>query len=413
MTIIGNIKGSDNDSNGAAAKTQIESVYVCNEADISLDYGAFKEKEEYADVSFVADNSGSYEDAVESLKNDPKRKDLVIRILYDSEEGFDVDMVSSDKADLGKADLESFEEAFSEFLREEVLKTAGVSSEEYDYMSRDIEVKVMKVSKDGTIVEDTGSISLDDYGMMLGGLIILFLFVNMAAGNVATSVATEKSSRVIEYLLTGTRPLALLAGKIAARILETVITTFASYSCFSMSQIVCAILMADTTVSEGASNNVIMVASIWETITLSKLIVAVVYFALGLCLYTIIGALTGASVSKFDELQDAYKMFSLVLVVCAYTDMFLVIMMLVSGETEGLMNFCALFPPMGAFLTPTLILTGKISLMTGIIALILMVIAVIVIAVLAAAVYESMLLFQGKRLQAKDVIALMKKQVVT
>ena len=72
-----------------------------------------------------------------------------------------------------------------------------------------------------------------------------------------------------------------------------------------------------------------------------------------------------------------------------------------------------MFPLTGAFLTPTLIITGKISVLTGFIALIINVIFTIITFVLASAVYESMLLFQGKRLDAKGIIKLMKKQVVT
>ena len=73
---------------------------------------------------------------------------------------------------------------------------------------------------------------------------------------------------------------------------------------------------------------------------------------------------------------------------------------------------CVLFPLTGAFLTPALILTGKLSIFMGIIALALIVATVAIAFVLASAVYESMLLFQGKRLGVKDIITLMKKQVV-
>ena len=92
--------------------------------------------------------------------------------------------------------------------------------------------------------------------------------------------------------------------------------------------------------------------------------------------------------------------------------MFLVILMLNSGASEAFMNFCAIFPLTGAFLTPALILTGKISILTGTISLVIIVITAAVIFILASAIYESMLLFQGKRLAVKDIVALMKKQVV-
>ena len=194
----------------------------------------------------------------------------------------------------------------------------------------------------------------------------------MSVGNVATSIATEKSSRVIEYLLTGTRPLSLLSGKIAARLLESVIMAFAAYSSYFLSQFVCIFLIAGEKASESVSDNVVVISSMWESITFSKLVIVVLYFVAGIALYTIIGALTGASVSKLEELQEALKFYSFIMVICLYADMFLIIMMLNASGLEAFKNFCTIFPLTGAFLTPALILTGKVGMTTGIIALVVL-----------------------------------------
>ena len=156
----------------------------------------------------------------------------------------------------------------------------------------------------------------------------------------------------------------------------------------------------------------VVVSSFWETITFSQIAIGVLYFLAGLALYSIIGAVTGASVSKLEELQDAYKFFTLILIVCVYADMAVIFMMLNTSNFEGFMTFCTMFPLTGAFLTPALIITGKISVLTGFIALIIMIITASATFILASAVCESMLLFQGKRLKAKDIISIMKKQQV-
>ncbi len=418
MTIIGNIKGADDNTDSAPQKSDIETVYIYNETDLSLDYKGMNDSEEYSDVVFVTDSDMSYDDAVKKLEEDKDHKNIVIKLEYDAKHGFDVTMLHSGKSGLKGDSLDSFTEDYREFFKEEAIKNLGVSDEDYEYMSKEIAVSVMKPGKDGTFIEDSGSISGEDYTMMIAGLMAVFMFINMAASNVATSVATEKSSRVIEFLLTGTRPLALLSGKIAARLVETLIMTLASYSCYFLSQVVCLFLAADRIAAESAvtdstSSNMVVVSSFWENVSFSQLAIAALYFMAGLALFSIIGALTGASVSKLDELQDAYKFYTLVLIVCVYTDMALIIMMLNANGIEGFINFCTLFPLTGAFLTPTLLVTGKISILTGVIALIIIIVSAILTFVLASVIYESMLLFQGKRLQAKDIVALMKKQVVT
>ncbi len=411
ILIIGKIKGDDNADN-EAIRSAIETVYVYDETGLSVNYDLFGDKEKYKDVSFVTDSEISYSDAVDNLKNEKDHNNLVVKSEYDSEDGFDIAIVHSSKSGISDKELEYFEEDYQEFYRQEVLKNLNVSKEEYEYLSEEISITVMKANEDGSFSEGGSRISYDDYFILIAGLMIVFMFINMSVGNVATSIATEKSSRVIEYLLTGTRPLSLLSGKIAARLLESVIMAFAAYSSYFLSQLVCIFLIAGEKVSESVSDNVVVISSMWESITFSKLVIVVLYFVAGIALYTIIGALTGASVSKLEELQDAYKFYSFIMVICLYADMFLIIMMLNASGLEAFKNFCAIFPLTGAFLTPALILTGKVGMTTGIIALVVLIITAVVAFVLAGAVYESMLLFQGKRIKAKDIIALMKKQVI-
>ena len=412
IILIGKINGNDNaDSDGALSV--IEEVYVYDETGLSVDYGQLGCKDKYSEVSFITDSNIPYSDAVDDLQKENGHNNLVIRTEYDSKEGFDVTIVHSTKSDISDRDLVKFEKDYEDFYRQEMLRNLDVNEDEYEYLSEDISITVMKTNKDGSFSEDSGSmITYEDYFVMIAGLMMVFMFINMSVSNVATSIATEKSSRVIEFLLTGTRPLSLLSGKIAARLLESVITAFAAYSSYFLSQIVCLFMITDDSVSESASDNIVVMSSIWDSITLSKLVIVVLYFMAGIALYTIIGALTGASVSKLEELQDAYKFYSFIMILCVYGDMFLIIMMLNSGGIEAYQNFCAIFPFTGAFLTPALILTRKVGVGTAIIALIVLMITAAVAFVLAAAVYESMLLFQGKRIKVKDIIALMKKQVV-
>lgn len=407
MVIIGNVQSGKGDT-----RSNIKNVYVYNEAEIAIDYGKF-DVPRYEDILFTADNSASFDDAVAELEKDPANNDLVMKVSYDEEDGFDIDMVRSSKSRIEDADLNQFEDDFVEFFKDQMLNNLGVSNEDYDYMSKDFNLSIMKADENGYFTEDTTRFSVEDYFLILGGLFFVFMFINMSVGTIATSIATEKSSRVIEFLLTGTRPLALLSGKIVARLSETLITAFAAYSSYFLSQLVCVFLITDSSAATNASSNVVTVSSFWQSLTASKLAIAVLYFLAGLALFSIIGALTGASVSKLDELQDAYKLYSFILIFCLYGDMFFIIMMFNSSGHEALQTFFAMFPLTGAFLTPALVLTGKISILAGFIALIIIIATAFVTFILASAVYESMLLFQGKRLGAKDIIKLMKKQVVT
>ena len=407
MVIIGNIKSGNSET-----PSNIESVYVYNETELSIDYSNFTAMDRYSSLSFITDNSASFDAAVENLESKPSNNDLVVKVSYDEEDGFDVNIVRSSKSGIEDSELDTFESDFFTFFRDETLKSLDISSDDYDYMSKELNVTIMKPNDKGAYTEDTSRFSYDDYILIIGGLMFVFMFINMSVSTVATSIATEKSSRVIEFLLTGTRPIALLSGKIAARLVETLIMTFAGYSCNFLSQLVSVFLIRDTKAVSNTTSSVVTVSTFWETMTPEKLVVAVLYFLAGLALFSIIGALTGASVSKLDELQDAYKLYSFILLICVYADMFYIILMFNSSGHEALQTFFAMFPLTGAFITPALILAGKLSIIAGLIALVIIIITAACTFILASAVYESMLLFQGKRLGVKDIITLMKKQVV-
>lgn len=54
------------------------------------------------------------------------------------------------------------------------------------------------------------------------------MFINMSGSQIALAIVTEKSTRVVEYLMINVRPMALIVGKIMAS-LTTVLIQFAAY----------------------------------------------------------------------------------------------------------------------------------------------------------------------------------------
>ena len=193
MIIVGKIKGDDTSSEKNSSKSEIESVYVYDDTGLSIDYDHFNETDKYSDVSFITDNASSYADSVKNLEENSDHKDLIIKSEYDENDGFEVTIVYAKESGIKKSSLENFEEDFRTFYREEILGIQNVSDEEYENLTKDIDITVLKQAKDGSFAEDLENISVSDYFVMLSGLIIVFMFINMSVGNIATSIATEKS----------------------------------------------------------------------------------------------------------------------------------------------------------------------------------------------------------------------------
>ena len=60
----------------------------------------------------------------------------------------------------------------------------------------------------------TERLSTIEYGMIMVISCLAMMFVAIAGEGIASSIVTEKSSKITEYLLTSVRPLALIVGKV-------------------------------------------------------------------------------------------------------------------------------------------------------------------------------------------------------
>ena len=146
-------------------------------------------------------------------------------------------------------------------------------------------------------------------------MILLFFFIYMYGYWVAMSVASEKTSRVMELLVTSAKPSRIVLGKSAAmgllglaQLVLILATAAVSYRLF----------FPDSFRVAGALLN-------FSSVTPFALAMSVVYFILGFALYAMLNALVGAMVSRAEDIQSALlpvSMISLLSFYFAYSTMF-------------------------------------------------------------------------------------------
>ncbi|MBB3038191.1 ABC transporter permease [Hoyosella altamirensis] len=191
---------------------------------------------------------------------------------------------------------------------------------------------------------------------------------------VAMGVTEEKSSRIVELLLSTIRPLQLLWGKIlgiGAVALLSVVT-------YGVVGIVAAQLLGLLTVT---------------TTALSVFAATVIWVVLGFVFFATLYAAAGSLVSRQEEMQQAASPLMIILMAC-----FGISIPAIFNPEGMLSNVLAWIPPFSAFVMPVRTAAGVTSPLELAGSIAVMVIACLVASILAARIYQRTVLTTGSRI---------------
>ncbi len=297
------------------------------------------------------------------------------------------------------------------------LINAGVSPENYAQTQRDIYTSKVTAGKGEWNMFE----SMLNYFVPIIVSLVLFMMIFAYGQTVAQSIATEKTSRVMELLLTSVRPLAVVIGKVLSMGLVCVMQfllvgtvggiAFAVSAPFGIGGELMDIVNGVTAVT---AENAELAAALENTIGsfgILHIILIFAIFILGFVFYSLIAALVGASVSRMEDLPAAMQPYSILGVVGMYLAYFPVIGNLDSLESgaasvNGMQIFSYYFPLSSPFALPSALLLGHLSMVEVVIAVAILAAFTALIAVLVAKVYEMIILHNGNLLKFKDIIAM-------
>ena len=245
--------------------------------------------------------------------------------------------------------------------------------------------------------------------------LILFIFIFAYGQTVAQSIATEKTSRVMELLLTSVRPLAVVIGKVLAMCLVSIaqflVIAGLGAAPFGIGGDIMRI-MENPAAQTGQDAEIAQaLSSSFGTISPLTFVLILVIFILGFLFYALIAALVGASVSRMEDLAQAMQPYSLIGVLGFYLAYFPVIFNAESfdsgaASSNSMQLFSYYFPVSSPFSLPSALLLGTLSMGQVLAAVLILAAFVVMVAVIVARVYEMIILHNGSRLKFKDIISM-------
>ncbi len=225
----------------------------------------------------------------------------------------------------------------------------------------------------------------------------MLLFYGQVVGK---SVSTEKTSKLMETLLTSIHPYAMIIGKVLAAtalaMLQFIIWILAGIVGLYGGNAIAHQMYPGYESSVITFINFIK-DNIGETgMTLPAVLLAILFFGIGFMFYCVLAALTGCMVSKPEDVASTQGLFQLPVII----SFFLCYFAPLAGNYK-LISVVRYIPFTAPFCVPSDLITGTIGLGEGLIALLVLSLFSLVIMVLSAKIYKGLVLYTGQKANIK------------
>ncbi|MBH1942336.1 ABC transporter permease [Mobilitalea sibirica] len=381
----------------------VKKVYVNNETSFpDMDFTGVHSDDRLSHISFETMKE-AYDTVADRIEK--KEQESVILTLTEKEGMYALNLLNANESPIKDIHMQLLGETIAKEFDIYKINVLGIKQEQLAMLHAEVETKVTLTDVNGApILEEDTSITNSEYWFIYGILIVILFVNSFASGQIATSIVTEKSTRVVEYLLTSVKPLAIIIGKILAMLSAVLLQMISMVVILYASNKISTVLSGDT--KESVLSRYLP-ENIFQNLNLMNIIVCFVLILLGLIFYGTLAALTGATISKLEEISEGLTLFTVTNIVGAYLGLGAANVLMASG-VNGFVTFTFLFPLSAPFLLPGAILTGKVSLGLAVGAIALQIIFIILLFWFVAKVYETLILHTGNKIKVKELIKLSK-----
>ena len=240
-------------------------------------------------------------------------------------------------------------------------------------------------------VNTEGGLTPSGYAAGILLITLTFFAVYYYGYGVASSVASEKSSRVMETLIVSAKPSYILIGKC----LGMGILGLCQFGGILIFTALCwkLLIPPDFTVMGTALS--------LTAFTPRSVFLIIVFFILGYTLYAMMNAVCGATIDKLDELNAAMMPVMLISMGAFYLSYFTAMM----GTTyDYLVNLSMYIPFSAPFIMPFVLLNGEVAGWQILLSAGILVVTIVIVAAISIRIYNASVMHYGKRLRLTEAI---------
>lgn len=373
--IMNAVKSKDNGKNSSSSSSKIEqksTVFIVDTKGI-FNNSLNEINAAFTSYNFIEKSEGDVEALKKEIEKD-ENKALVVVEARNGVPNFNYYIKTYGKG-LSPDEISS---VFKRIFVKNILKSANVSDKLATLVQQDVTYQYTELGKG----------FLKSYLASLLICFILFFSIYFFGYGVSMSVASEKTSRVMEILVTSTKPLKIVLGKSVGmgllglcQLSSLIIATTVTYK---------LTFPKDFTIGGQRID--------FSSFTPFTILMVIVYFILGYSLFAMMNAVAGATVSKAEDVNSSIMPISMISMISFYFAYFSLM------SPKGSVAVAASLIPFSApFSMPCRIIATDVPIWQILASLLILIAAIVLIAWLSIKIYSSAVLHYGKRLKLKDL----------
>lgn len=328
----------------------------------------------FTDTTFISGKSPQINEYTDMIKKDSKKSMIVIT----QENGAPLITVTT-KNFMSSMDVSSISEVLSQIYIANTLSAKGIDAATIAFSQSSIPSRAVSA----------GSMDVSGYGLGILLLMIMYFAIYYYGYGVSMSVATEKTTRVMETLIVSAKPSNILIGKCLAM------------GCLGLVQF-------SVFLGVGALGYKLMIPADFQLMgmplslsafTLQSGLLILLYFILGYSLYALMNAVCGAMVNKIEDLNSA-------MLPVMFTSMISFYVGYIAALTDASPVFqkIAMYVPFSSpFIVPFKLLNSDISAGDVVISVLILTVSVVVVGVISIKIYTASVLHYGKKMKLLDL----------
>ncbi len=225
---------------------------------------------------------------------------------------------------------------------------------------------------------------------------MLYMMLLLYGQTISKSVSTEKTSKLMETLLTSVHPYALITGKVLA-ITSMALLQFIIWIASAFVGLYGGNAIAHSIYPE-YQNSVITVINFFKdnigdtALTPPAIIIAILIIFIGLLFYFVLAGLAGCMVSKPEDAASTQQLFILPIVIS-----FLVVYLAPLSGNDSLLKIARFVPFTAPFCVPADLITGAIGLGQGLLAFAILFAFSLLVIMLSGRIYKGLILYNGQK----------------
>lgn len=377
----------------------IKSVFVLNNS--GLEAMNLKElnpqflEERYKDIEFIYVKDKTREETIYQAAEHSSRSIAVIISARDA--GYDIETVVPNNSEISDENASELLPLIQTAFESGKLMQSGLSAEQLSILLKPVVPSYEDIGESKNIGADV----IKMIAPMLFGL-IMYMMLMLYGQSISKSISTEKTSKLMETLLTSIHPYGLITGKVLAMtsiaVLQFLIWIIASVVGLYGGNAVASAIYPEY------ENSVITIINFLKdnigesAMTLPAVILAIIIFCVGFLFYCVLAGLAGSMVSKPEEAANTQGVFVFPIVIswlfCYITPL--------TGN-EGTMRILRLIPLTIPFSVPVDLITGVIGIGQGILSLAILLAFSLLVIMLSARLYKGLVLYTGQKLSLKTL----------